>query len=83
MNRLVSRAWRGAVPGAITERAQGSLGTPTSEVCLKIGPWRRLPKAGNLLGQKAQSCRFTAFSANFLSKCNMLMEQGSGRKGPT
>lgn len=77
---------RPAVPGMDAEpargREHGSLGIFTFEVCLKFGTQQILPEAGNLSGQKAQSCRFTAFSVNFLLKCNMLTEQDMNSKCP-
>lgn len=77
---------RPVVPGTVAEpargREHGSPGTFTFQAGPKFRTQQILPEAGNLSGQKAQSCRFTAFSVNFVLEYNMLTEQGMNSKCP-
>lgn len=74
------------MPGTDAEpargREHGSPGTFTFQAGPKFRTQQILPEAGNLSGQKAQSCRFTASSINFVLEYNMLTEQGMNSKCP-
>lgn len=74
------------MPGMHTEQApgreHGALGIFTFEVCPKFRTQQILPEAGNLAGQKAQSCRSAAFSVNLVLKYHMLTEQVMNTKCP-